>query len=314
MEDAGEGPAPYRPWFDISFRGFHRSQVTEHVEMLEGQLRLVTADRNEAVRLNSDLRGLYDSTRNDLEETKQRLHHIEFSDTGLPAASQRVQNMLATAEEEVQTLRDKARRQAEHVRTSAQQEADSLIEQAENSVSQMHSECATLLTEIETKREELRREHAKQVSDLQEREKRMRRMIRDAYKTTIDSAKQEADDIVARTERHCSQRDAQSEQLRLDTVEEVRHKRGELQELQKAVLSALDVVTETIGESATVLHAQTPNVPDPEMPAVPPVPDVLLPQPREGIKTYRILLPNGNGDSPANGDTAADSHDSGQRN
>ena len=58
MEDAADAVVPLRPGFDIQIRGFNRNQVVEHIEHLEDQLKLVTLDRNEAARLNSDLRKL----------------------------------------------------------------------------------------------------------------------------------------------------------------------------------------------------------------------------------------------------------------
>ncbi len=131
MEDAADAVVPLRPGFDLQLRGFSRQQVIEHIELLEDQLRMVTIDRNEAVALNSDLRRLCESTRQDLDEAEQRLKRIESSDTGLPAASQRVQNMLANAEEEVQTLREQTKRQAETIRGTAETEARQLVEQAE---------------------------------------------------------------------------------------------------------------------------------------------------------------------------------------
>ncbi len=100
MEDAADAVVPLRPGFDIQIRGFNRNQVVEHIEHLEDQLKLVTLDRNEAARLNSDLRKLCDETRSALDETERRLKTIEASDTGLPAASHRVHNMLTNAEEE----------------------------------------------------------------------------------------------------------------------------------------------------------------------------------------------------------------------
>lgn len=279
MEDAAETIVPLRPGFDIQFRGFHRDQVSEHIEVLEDQLKLVTIDRNEAVQLNSDLRSLYDSTRQDLNEARQRLERIESSDTGLPAASQRVQNMLAMAEEEVQTLRDQARHEAEVIRGSAETEATQLVTEAERTANELHAECTRLLTELESRRDQLRREHTKQVSDLREREHRMRQGIRDAYKETMEAARRDADELLATTRQKCAQLDAETEQRRLDALEEIHRRRTELDRQQNNVLSILERAGESIDDSTTALRSQTT-----ESDATEPGEPVRLPEQREDVQ------------------------------
>lgn len=310
MEDAAETIVPLRPGFDIQFRGFHRDQVSEHLEMLEDQLKLVTIDRNEAVQLNSDLRSLYDSTRQDLTDAQQRLERIESSDTGLPAASQRVQNMLAIAEDEVQTLRDQAQHQAEIIRGSAETEAAQLVEEAEKTASELHDDCTRLLAELESRRDQMRREHSKQISDLREREHRMRQSIRDAYKETMEAAQRDADELLASTRQQCAQLDAESEQRRLDALEEVHRKRTDLDRLQDSVLSVLDRAGATIGDSATALRSNGSD-PDAQGEAAT---AVQLPEQRDDIQSYTIPLhTNGNGNAP---DVAApaEPRDTAQRN
>ncbi len=315
MEDAAETVVPLRPGFDIQFRGFHRDQVSEHLEMLEDQLKLVSIDRNEAVQLNSDLRSLYDSTRQDLGDAQQRLERIESSDTGLPAASQRVQNMLAIAEDEVQTLRDQAKRHAEIIRGSAETEAAQLVEEAEHTATELHTECTRLLGELESRRDQMRREHSKQVSDLREREHRMRQNIRDAYKETMEAAQRDADELLTRTRQECAQFDAESEQRRLDALEEVHRKRTDLERLQHTVLSVLETAGVTIGESATALrtHGSEADA-DTDAEAPEPASRLKLPEQRDDIQTYTVPLhANGNGTTP-DVTAPADPSDTAQRN
>src|SRR5919204_2713928 len=218
MEDPAEAIVPLRPGFDIQIRGFNRNQVVEHIELLEDQLKIVTIDRNEAVQLNTDLRLLCEDTRRELAEAEQRLRRIESSETGLPAASQRVQNMLAMAEEEVQTLREQANRQAEIVRGSAEQEARALIQEAESAATALRQECAELVADVEARRVRLRREHTKSIRELRNREKRLRTVINDEYTKMINAAQQECDELLARTQRYCAERDAETERIRLDAL------------------------------------------------------------------------------------------------
>ncbi|RCW45172.1 hypothetical protein DFQ14_103136 [Halopolyspora algeriensis] len=310
MDDADEAVIPLRPGFDVQFRGFHRNQVIEHLEVLEDQLKIVTIDRNEAVRLNSDLRKLYDSTRQDLHETRQQLKRIESSDTGLPAASQRVQNMLANAEEEVQTLREQAQHQAENIRGAAESEADQLVEEAENATREFRAECSSLLAEVEKRRDQMRREHAAQVRDIREREHRMRKTVRDEYKAMVAAAQQEADELITRAQQECGQRDAASEQFRLDVQEEASRKRTELEQLRQAVLSCMDKAADAISESTTVLHAQAPSTAlEPEPLPEPPQIQVRLPEQRDDVQTYTVPLNTNGAGLTSVTPVATDGHD-----
>lgn len=256
MEDPADAVVPLRPGFDIQMRGFNRSQVTEHIETLENQLELVTVDRNEAAQLNNDLRRLCDDTRHSLDRAEERLKRIESSDTGLPAASQRVQNMLDTAEEEVQELRDRALHQAEIVRGSAETEANTLITQAENTASGLRAECAELMQELERRRVKMRQEHARNVRELREREARLRQKVRDEYKRLMDQAQAQSDAMLAGSREQCAQWDAESERLRLDALEEISGQRDELENRRGKVIEALEGARQVIGSSSHALHAQ----------------------------------------------------------
>ncbi|SDK66272.1 hypothetical protein SAMN04487820_110248 [Actinopolyspora mzabensis] len=254
MEDAADAVVPLRPGFDVQFRGFQREQVLEHLEVLENQLELVTIDRNESARLNSDLRELYDRTRQELTETQQRLHHVESSETGLPAASQRVQEMLALAEEELRTIREQAGHEAEVIRGSAESEANRLIEQAEETSGELHGQCERLLAEIERRHERLHRDRARQLNELREREQRMRRSVRDAYKSLMNAARRDAAELVERTRRECGKQEAEAERHRRETLEEITRHRTELESLRDHVLNTLDTASNTIGASAVSLR------------------------------------------------------------
>lgn len=253
MEDA-DAVVPLRPGFDIQVRGFSRNQVIEHIEVLEDQLRMVTIDRNEAVRLNNDLRKLCEDTRRSLDESETRLKRIESSDTGLPAASQRVQNMLSMAEEEVQQLRDQAKRQAEIIRGRAETEARALLNDAEQAASELRDECNELVTDVEERRAKLQREHEQKLSEQRNREYRMRQDIRGEYKKVLAQAQEEADALTTDTRKQCSEWDAETERMRLEVLEEIRTKQASLEQLRTEVLSAMNDAKERLDTSVGQLQ------------------------------------------------------------
>lgn len=287
MEDAADAVVPLRPGFDVQVRGFNRTQVVEHIELLEDQLKLVTFDRNESVSVNEDLRRLCDDTRHQLDEAEQRLKNIESSDTGLPAASQRVQNMLDTAEEEVQTLREQARRQSEHVRGTAETEARQLLEQAHSTADKLRRECEQLTTNLAARREEMRREHAKNVREMREREYRLRQAVRNEYKKRLAAAEQEAAEMLARTQEECARRDAETEEHRLTSLADLQTKRNEFEELRQSLLAALGRTRDTLEDSTRTLHASE---------VVPDV-DQAEPQPADGDEGHSLDLPGQRQDS-----------------
>ncbi|MHA6802718.1 hypothetical protein [Salinifilum ghardaiensis] len=254
MEDAADAVVPLRPGFDIQIRGFNRNQVIEHIEHLEDQLKLITLDRNEAVRLNGDLRKLCDETRSALDETERRLKTLEASDTGLPAASQRVHNMLANAEEEVQTLRSDAQRQAEIIRGTAENEARELITQAEENARQLRDECSSLIAEVEARRDLQRREHDQNLSELRTREQRLRQEVRNEYKRIIDAAQEEADAALGEARRRCGEWDAETERMRLEALEEIHAKHAQLEQLRHGVLATMENARSLLDNSADTLR------------------------------------------------------------
>ncbi len=264
VEDTPDTVVPLRPGFDIQLRGFNRNQVIEHIELLEAQLKMVTMDRNEAVALNADLRRLYEETRHELVACQDRLKQIESSNTGLPHAAQWVQNMMAIAEDEIQSLRDQAKRQAEVTHGHAETAARELIDDAESTARALRAECAELAADMETRREQLQRDHSQQLRELRDREQRLRQVIRTEYKRTVTVAQEEADELLAQTQRQCAERDAASEQFRLDVLEETNRQRTQLTELQSRALSMLDQASAVIRESVTVMHngpaAREPDV------------------------------------------------------
>lgn len=312
MEDSAHNVVPLRPGFDIQVRGFHRRQVIEHIELLEDQLRLVSIDRNEAVALNNDLRRLCDDARRDLAEAEKQLKRIEASDTGLPHASQRVQNMLSLAEEEVQTLREQAQRQADTLRGSAEHEANELITQAQQAAEEMRAECARLVDEMDEKQRRIRREHEQKLADIRERERKMRAAIRDEYKSVITQAQQEADELLTRTKSECSRRDAESEQLRQEVLQDLHDKQRRMTELRNAVLSSLESVGRLVGASTNEIGAQEiEDVIDAELVSEPQ--QLWLPEPREDTQSYLVLLetPSQRGDSAEPADVPAASEPDG---
>lgn len=209
---------PPRPGFDLQARGYNPSQVIDHVERLEEQLRTLAGERDEAVRFAADL-------------------DTEFDDA-------------ASADEH-----DRAVRKAEIIVARAEAEARELINEAEQVVAELRSEGAELATEMESRRDNLRREHAKKANDLRAREQRLRRTIRREYKRLMTSAQEEADELIARSRKQCQQYDTETEERRLDALEEIKRERDALDKARQVTLSALSNASSSIGSCSAALYS-----------------------------------------------------------
>lgn len=241
--ETGDVTVPCRPDFDSRFRGFHRHQVIEHIRLLEDQLSRVYSDLRDRREAPDDHRG-----------AEQTLGPIEVSGRGLTEAAEFTPNPAA---KESHALRQWAEQEAEIIRARAEAEAAELIREAEEFAGELRSECAELVAEMESRRVQLRREYATRASDVREREHRLRRSIRREYKTIVARAQSEADEVFGRTRRQCEQRDSETEQHRLNVLEESTRRSAELVASRQRALSAVDGLLDGIVSCSATLRAQT---------------------------------------------------------
>lgn len=177
---------PLGAGFDITKRGYSRVQVEEHLEQLDGQLKLLAADRNAAAAQAAELTAQLEVARTTIDELRGQIERLSMPPTTMEGLSERLQRMLRLAQEEREEVNAKARAEAEHIRAEA--EADAA---------------------------KLRAQYEKQLAELDERRKAMEA----EHAGVMEKARAEAKEITDRAEAERKKLDAEAEQRRI-TVEE----------------------------------------------------------------------------------------------
>jgi chromosome segregation ATPase len=91
---------PLGTGFDIVKRGYSRTQVEEHLERLDGDLRLLAADRDAAVSQAADLARRLEQSRSEIDDLRGQVDRLSVPPTTLEGLSERLQRMLRLAQDE----------------------------------------------------------------------------------------------------------------------------------------------------------------------------------------------------------------------
>lgn len=280
------GVVPLRAGFDSEFRGYNRKQVLEHIDLLEDHLRMMVIDRDEATKLNTNCRTVCEELRTELDEARARLARIESSASDLPHAMQGMQNMLAMAEDEAETIRQRAERYAETVRGVADTDARQIRADAEAAAHTLRAECEQMVVELEARRDRINVEHGQKIDALHSRAQDLRLTIQQEYEQTLATAKAESDALLAETRNRCAALERESEQRRdamrreladsrAAALRELEENRGELEEWRRQLIvmlcdsrSAIDASVATVTAHGAGLQEQSERwlAPKPEQP------------------------------------------------
>lgn len=269
------GVVPLRAGFDTEFRGYNRKQVLEHIDLLEDQLRMIAIDRDEATKLNTNCRTVCEELRTELDETRARLARISSSASDLPHAMQGMQNMLAMAEDEAETIRQRAERYAETVRGVADTDARQIRADAEAAAATLRAECEQMVVELEARRDRINVEHGQKIDALHARAQDLRLTLSQEYEQTLAKAKEEADALLAETRNRCAAMESESERRRdamrqeiadgrAAALRELEQNRGELEEWRRQLIvmlcdsrSAIDASVATVTAHGGSLQEQS---------------------------------------------------------
>src|ERR1700704_1603241 len=96
---------PLGAGFDIVKRGYSRTQVEEHLERLDSDLRLIAADRDAAVSQAGDLARQMEHARSHVDELRAQVDRLSMPPTTLEGLSERLQGMLRLAQDEARDIR-----------------------------------------------------------------------------------------------------------------------------------------------------------------------------------------------------------------
>jgi len=123
--------------FDIVKRGYSRTQVEEHLERLDSDLRLIAADRDAAMSQAADLARQMERARHDLDDLRGQVNRLSLPPTSLEGLSERLQRMLKLAQEEASDTRARAETDAVHVRSRAEADGAALRNRYQNLIAEV---------------------------------------------------------------------------------------------------------------------------------------------------------------------------------
>lgn len=139
---------PLGAGFDIVKRGYSRTQVEEHLERLDSDLRLIAADRDAAVSQAGDLARQMEHARSQIDELRAQVDRLSLPPTTLEGLSERLQRMLKLAQEEASDTKARAEADAGQIRARAEADASALRNRYQK-----------LIAEVDGRRVELETEH-----------------------------------------------------------------------------------------------------------------------------------------------------------
>jgi cell division septum initiation protein DivIVA len=128
---------PLGAGFDITKRGYSRMQVEEHLEQLDGQLKLLAADRNAAAQQAAELTAQLEVARTTIDDLRGQVERLSLPPTTMEGLSERLQRMLRLAQEEREEVNAKAKTEADHIRSDAQADATRLRQQYQNELKEL---------------------------------------------------------------------------------------------------------------------------------------------------------------------------------
>ncbi|MGH4025934.1 MAG: hypothetical protein ACRDRV_15265, partial [Pseudonocardiaceae bacterium] len=184
---------PLHEPFETALRGFNRQQVLAHVESLEGQISMVTADRESALRQVAELSKAIDHLREESEllvhlrrEAEKANERVELMHQApMVAASSRIQHIVRLAEEEAAELRAQAKKETDELRALAKKETDELRAQAKKEAAELRAQAKKETDELRARAAQDATTHRKQAAD--EAEAMLRDMTRRCAQLESDS-------------------------------------------------------------------------------------------------------------------------------
>lgn len=105
--------------FDLVRRGFAPDQVTAHLERLEYDLRIATANSDATNQRLSELSAHLSAVQSEADDLRAQLDHLALEPVSMTGLSNRMQRMIRLAEEEAAEIRARANAEADQLRAGA---------------------------------------------------------------------------------------------------------------------------------------------------------------------------------------------------
>jgi DivIVA domain-containing protein len=177
---------PLGTGFDVVRRGYDRGQVEEHLDRVEADLRILTADRDAAVAQAAELARALDHHRAHVEDLRAQVDRLSAPPDTMEGLSERLQRMLRLAQDETRSMREEAAGAAQRVRDDADAYARHVRESADE-----HARRTTADADEQARAT---------LADADERGRRTVTQAEEQARATLDEARRQARDIHERAE------------------------------------------------------------------------------------------------------------------
>ncbi len=196
---------PLGTGFDVVRRGYDRGQVEEHLDRVEADLRILTADRDAAVAQASELARALDRTRAHVEELRAQIDRLAAPPDSMEGLSERLQRMLRLAQDEAREMRASAEQAARRTREESEERARTTLaeadEQAHRTVTEADEHARRTVAEAEKHARRTVAEAEEQASDTLDEARRQAREMHEAAEAEAAEVRTRYDAGLADNER-----------------------------------------------------------------------------------------------------------------
>jgi cell division septum initiation protein DivIVA len=251
---------PLRTDFDVRWRGYDHEQVQHYVHQVEGELAVLTADRDAALARAESLSRELEAVRTENAELRARVDRICRAPIDPGALTERLRRMVELAHAEAEEITTRARIAAEQDWANAHRAADRLRRRAEHVVAELdrrradaEAEHRELMDRAHAQVEAMTRQAERRRRELDDQAARLRKQIQADFEQAVAQRRAEAraraDRIVADAERRVDLLNRQRERI----AEELRAAQALLADIEpllrplpEETVVTMDVISERV--------------------------------------------------------------------
>lgn len=175
---------PLGTGFDIVKRGYSRTQVEEHLERLDSDLRLLASDRDASAAQANELARQLERARSEIDGLNAQIERLAMPPTTVEGLSERLQHMLRMAQDEAADTKARGEAEAGHIRARAESDGAVLRGRYEKMLSDLDDRRAAMEAEH---REVLARAHAEMEELARQSEENRNRLDREAEERRVQA-------------------------------------------------------------------------------------------------------------------------------
>ena len=245
---------PLGAGFDIMKRGYSRTQVEEHLERLDAELRLLAADRDAAASQSADLARQLEIARTEIDDLRSQVDRLMLPPTTLEGLSERLQRMLRLAQDEATETKARAETDAATIRTKAEADAnalrrryDELIADLDKRRANMEAEHRGVLEKAKVEAEAITRKADEDRARLDAEAEQRRGQVDDDFEIAMATRRTEA--MRALAEQEAISKSEAERRMRESTQEVNRRRHESITEANARLKEATDEANRRVAEA-----------------------------------------------------------------